>query len=128
MLGRNWFALGPSCVTSTLSFSAKNLRSVVYSLLSNALKYRHPDRPPVVQVSVRREASFVVFDVQDNGLGVDLAREEYLFAMFQRLHTHIEGSGLGLYMVKRMVKNAGGCITVQSQVGEGSTFSVFFPT
>jgi signal transduction histidine kinase len=110
-----------------LLFSAKNLRSVVYNLLSNALKYRHPDRPPVVRVSIRREASFVVLDVQDNGLGIDLAREEYLFAMFQRLHTHVEGSGLGLYMVKRMVENAGGRITVQSQVGEGSTFSVYFP-
>ena len=57
----------------------------------------------------------------------DLARETQLFAMFQRLHTHVEGSGLGLYMVKRMVENAGGKITVQSQVGKGTTFAVFFP-
>ena len=47
--------------------------------------------------------------------------------MFQRLHTHVEGSGLGLYMVKRMVENAGGKITVQSQVGKGTTFAVYFP-
>jgi PAS domain S-box-containing protein len=110
-----------------LTFSEKNLRSVVYNLLSNALKYRHPERPPVVRLSTRPEGAFVVLEVQDNGLGLDLTRQEHLFAMFQRLHTHVEGSGLGLYMVKRMVENAGGRITVESKLGEGSTFSVYFP-
>jgi PAS domain S-box-containing protein len=110
-----------------LTFSEKNLRSVVYNLLSNALKYRHPERPPLVRLSTRLEGAFVVLEVQDNGLGLDLTRQEHLFAMFQRLHTHVEGSGLGLYMVKRMVENAGGRIAVASQLGEGSTFSVYFP-
>jgi PAS domain S-box-containing protein len=110
-----------------LRFSEKNLRSVVYNLLSNALKYRHPERPPVVRLSTRPEGAFMVLEVKDNGLGLDLTRQEHLFAMFQRLHTHVEGSGLGLYMVKRMVENVGGRITVESQLGEGSTFSVYFP-
>ena len=46
--------------------------------------------------------------------------------MFQRLHDHVEGSGIGLYMVKRMVENAGGRITLQSELGIGTTFSVYF--
>ncbi len=83
----------PDC--PPLTFSEKNLRSVVYNLLSNALKYRHPDRRPDVHVRCRQEAGYVVLEVQDNGLGLDLARETQLFAMFQRLHTHVEGSGLG---------------------------------
>ena len=110
-----------------LRFAEKNLRSVLYNLLSNAFKYRHPDRVPDVHVRCRPEAGFTVLEVQDNGLGLDLAHETQLFAMFQRLHSHVEGSGLGLYMVKRMVENAGGHITVQSQVGEGTTFAVYFP-
>ncbi|ALW86880.1 hypothetical protein AUC43_18430 [Hymenobacter sedentarius] len=110
-----------------LRFSEKNLRSVVFNLLSNALKYRHPERAPLVQVRTRLEEAFVVLEVEDNGLGLDLAREEQVFAMFQRLHTHVEGSGLGLYMVKRMVENAGGQITVHSRVGEGTAFAVWFP-
>ena len=110
-----------------LRFSEKNLRSVLYNLLSNALKYRHPDRRPEVHVRCRPEGAFIVLEVQDNGLGLDLARETQLFAMFQRLHTHVEGSGLGLYMVKRIMENAGGKITVHSQVGEGTTFAVYFP-
>jgi PAS domain S-box-containing protein len=109
-----------------LSFSEKNLRSVVYNLLSNALKYRSPDRPAQVQIRCRTEAGYTVLEVQDNGLGLDLSRERQLFAMFQRYHTHVEGSGIGLYMVKKMVENAGGKIEVKSQVGVGSTFSVFF--
>ena len=109
----------------TVMLSEKNLRSVVYNLLSNALKYHHPDRAPEVWVRARREAPYLVLEVQDNNLGLDLAREEQVFAMFQRLHTHVEGSGVGLYMVKRMVENAGGHITVHSQNGEGATFTVY---
>jgi len=110
-----------------LRFAEKNLRSVLYNLLSNALKYRHPNRVPEVRVRCHQADGFTVLEVQDNGLGLDLAHETQLFAMFQRLHTHVEGSGLGLYMVKRIMENAGGNITVQSRVGEGTTFSIYFP-
>jgi PAS domain S-box-containing protein len=113
---------------TTLLFSAKNLRSVVYNLLSNALKYHRPDRPPVVHLTYQLEADVQVLEVADNGLGLDLAHgQDKLFAMFQRLHTHVEGTGIGLYMVKKMVENVGGRIEVQSVLGEGSTFRVYFP-
>ncbi|WP_310396743.1 PAS domain-containing protein [Hymenobacter sp.] len=111
---------------STVTFSEKNLRSVVYNLLSNALKYHHPDRPPEVRVRTRAEDGYYILEVHDNGLGLDLARERQLFTMFQRYHTHVEGSGVGLYMVKRMVENAGGKVEVHSQLGRGSVFSVYF--
>jgi signal transduction histidine kinase len=65
--------------------------------------------------------------VQDNGLGLDLTRENDLFTMFRRYHTHVEGSGIGLYMVKKIVENAGGRIEVESQLGRGTTFFVYFP-
>nr|GFA34985.1 hybrid signal transduction histidine kinase B [Tanacetum cinerariifolium] len=95
----------------TLTFSEKNLRSVVYNLLSNALKYRHPDRVPDVHIRYQLLPDFQVLEVQDNGLGLDLAQsQDKLFAMFQRLHTHVEGTGIGLYMVKKIVENAGGRI------------------
>ncbi|WP_167855317.1 PAS domain S-box protein [Hymenobacter wooponensis] len=112
----------------TLTFSEKNLRSVVYNLLSNALKYRHPDRVPRVRLSYQDQGPYQVLSVQDNGLGLDLSQgKEKLFAMFQRLHTHVEGSGVGLYMIKRMVENIGGRIEVHSQLDQGSTFLVYFP-
>jgi PAS domain S-box-containing protein len=112
----------------TVRFSAKNLRSVVYNLLSNALKYRKADQLPCVQVSCDLEGSYRVLRVQDNGLGLDLSRgSNKLLGMFQRLHTHVEGTGIGLYMVKKMVENAGGRIEVESQPNQGATFRVYFP-
>jgi signal transduction histidine kinase len=111
----------------SVHFSAKNLRSIVYNLLSNALKYRAPDRLPVIVLRCRRAEGQLVLEVQDNGLGLTVSQQGRLFGMFRRLHTHVEGSGVGLYMVKRMVENAGGTITVQSQPDVGSTFTVALP-
>ena len=107
-------------------FSEKNLRSVVYNLLSNALKYHHPNRSPLVYISSRAEARHDVLSVQDNGLGLDPTQEERIYGMFQRLHDHVDGSGIGLYMVKKMVENAGGHLVLRSVPGEGATFEVHF--
>ncbi|AMR27314.1 hypothetical protein A0257_09545 [Hymenobacter psoromatis] len=111
----------------TLSFAPKNLRSILYNLLSNAIKYADPARLPVVRLRAARTAGAVVLEVQDNGLGLTEAQQRQLFIMFQRLHSHVEGSGVGLYMVKKIVENAGGSITVRSQPGAGSTFTVRLP-
>jgi len=108
-------------------FSEKNLRSVVYNLLSNALKYRHPDRRPHVDVQAHVRGGFTVLEVHDNGLGLDSPHLARLFTMFQRFHDHVEGTGIGLFMVKRMVENAGGRIEVHSQLGAGTTFFVHLP-
>ncbi len=108
-------------------FSEKNLRSIIYNLLSNALKYRHPGRPPHIRVACTAEGNELVLIVQDNGLGVSAQQQARLFQLFQRLHSHVEGSGLGLYMVKKIVENAGGTIAVASEVGVGTTFTLRFP-
>jgi signal transduction histidine kinase len=108
-------------------FSAKNLRSVVYNLLSNALKYQAPDRPPLVRIACEHVGPHFVLTVQDNGLGLSEQQQARLFQLFQRLHTHVEGTGVGLYMVKRIVEQAGGRITVQSQADVGTTFTLVFP-
>ena len=111
---------------STIRFSPKNLRSVVYNLLSNAVKYCDPLRPPVVRVSCQAAEGYQIFTVADNGLGMNLTEDTKLFGMFQRLHDHVEGTGVGLYIVKKIIENAGGKIEVTSQVGQGTTFQVFF--
>jgi PAS domain S-box-containing protein len=111
----------------TVRFSPKNLRSILYNLLSNAIKYHAPDRPPRVQLRATCAKGQVQLEVEDNGLGLSDDEQSKLFVMFRRLHTHVEGTGVGLYMVKRMVENAGGTIGVRSRPGVGSTFTVQLP-
>ncbi|WP_347159096.1 PAS domain-containing sensor histidine kinase [Pontibacter chitinilyticus] len=109
-----------------IQFSAKNVRSIVYNLISNALKYRSPDRELCIRITAEQTPDQVIFTVQDNGLGLNPAEKNKIFTMFKRLHDHVEGTGVGLYIVKRIIENAGGSIEVESNIGTGSTFRVSF--
>ncbi len=109
-----------------IHFSKKNLKSILYNLLSNAIKYRSPERNLQISITCQVQQDYQVLTVADNGLGMDMRQEEKIFALFKRLHNHVEGTGIGLYIVKKMVGNAGGRIEVKSQVGVGSTFRVYF--
>ncbi len=111
---------------SPVYFSKKNLKSVLYNLLSNAVKYRSPDRPLHIRITCYELPTHHVLTVADNGLGMDMRHEDKIFALFKRLHNHVEGTGIGLYIVKKMLENAGGGIEVESRVGAGSTFRVYF--
>jgi signal transduction histidine kinase len=105
-----------------------NLRTVLLNLVANALKYRHPDRRPQVMLrTCRAAAGQPVLEVQDNGLGLDL--EHYgqeLFQLFRRFHPQAaEGTGVGLFLVNRLVQAQGGHIEVESEAGLGTTFRVY---
>lgn len=110
-----------------LRFSRINFRSILYNLLSNAIKYKLEDTPPVIHISfLADDEKYVVLSVSDNGLGI---KEEYIpkiFQMFKRVHSHVEGTGIGLYLVKRITENAGGKIVVESRENEGSVFKIYF--
>ena len=110
----------------SLDFPRKYLRSILYNLLSNALNYRHPGRTPRIRVRTQRKDQQVRLSVSDNGLGMNDRQLKKLFGMFQRMHPHTEGSGIGLYTTKRIIENYGGSITVESREGEGTTFYVIF--
>jgi len=63
--------------------------------------------------------------VQDNGLGVKKEDQVKVFDMFKRLHVHVEGTGIGLAIVKRIVENCDGKIEIESELGQGTTFKVY---
>ncbi|WMN11920.1 CheR family methyltransferase [Marivirga salinae] len=110
----------------TISFSKKNLRSVLLNLISNGIKYRSPEREPEILISSEKKDGFVVLSIQDNGLGMEADKIEEIFNVFKRRHNHVEGSGIGLYLVKKIINNANGEISVDSELGKGSTFTVRF--
>ncbi|WP_210517388.1 PAS domain-containing sensor histidine kinase [Hymenobacter terricola] len=114
-------------VRPILFYSRASLRTILLNLLSNAFKYADPARPSRVHCSLWLEAGRPVLWVKDNGLGFDAARYgAELFQLFRRFHTHTEGTGVGLYLVNRLVQVQGGHLAVESQVGEGATFRVHF--
>ncbi|WP_266206050.1 sensor histidine kinase [Pontibacter kalidii] len=107
-----------------LYFSKRNFKSILYNLISNAIKYKSPDRAPHIGIKTWQEGSDFYLQVKDNGLGIPDSKRQRVFELFKRLHVHVQGTGIGLYIVKRVVQNNGGEIDLQSKVGEGSTFTI----
>ena len=103
------------------------VESVLQNLLSNAIKYRHPARTPVIRLKTETVNGYIRLTVTDNGLGMnlDIFRNK-IFSLYQRFHSHVEGKGLGLYLVKSQILALGGKIEVDSTVDEGTTFKVYF--
>jgi len=99
------------------------------NLIGNALKYRHPERTPIVRITARHESDGWIVSVTDNGIGIDPQFSERIFGIFQRLHTRdkFEGTGIGLAIAKKIVERAGGRVWMESTPDEGSTFHVFVP-
>lgn len=108
-------------------FSKYNLRSIFYNLITNAIKYRNPEVGLEVMISTYSMENLSIIEVRDNGLGIKEENTSRIFEMFKRLHHHVEGSGIGLYIVKRIVENAAGSIEVESEVGKGTLFRVLMP-
>ncbi|WP_324672128.1 PAS domain-containing protein [Hymenobacter sp. GOD-10R] len=113
---------------STLLYGRANLRSVLHNMLSNALKFAHPERTPYIQlVSSLSETGSPRLVVQDNGLGLTLREDSTIdFQRFERQHPHVAGAGIGLYLVQRIVTSRGGHLEVESTVDEGTTFTIYW--
>jgi len=105
------------------------LVTVFQNLIGNAIKFRS-DQPPRVQVSAEIIGTDCVFQVRDNGIGIDPKHQNRLFVMFQRLHRRQEypGTGIGLALCKRIVERHGGRIWLESKSGNGSAFFFSIPT
>jgi signal transduction histidine kinase len=102
------------------------LDSILVNLISNAIKYRQPSRPPIIRIRSIVEGDMVCLEVRDNGLGMDLSLyKEKIFTLYSRFHSHVEGKGMGLYLVKTQANSLGGKIEVESQTGIGTTFKVY---
>jgi signal transduction histidine kinase len=103
------------------------MESILLNLLSNALKYKHPERQPHVKFITRNTNGSVILEVSDNGLGINLDRYGHqVFKLRKTFHQHPDGRGIGLFMIKNQIEAMGGKIKVNSVEGEGSTFVITF--
>jgi two-component system CheB/CheR fusion protein len=105
-------------------FSKKNLRSIVYNLISNAIKFRR-EEAPAITIHTWSESDHIVLSVRDNGKGIPKGGIDKIFQMYGRLNQDVEGHGIGLYLAKKIVNAAGGNIIVESEPGVGSSFMIY---
>ncbi|HTD42402.1 MAG TPA: chemotaxis protein CheB, partial [Mucilaginibacter sp.] len=105
-------------------FSKKNLRSIMYNLVSNAIKFKRAESP-VITIHTQKDGENIVLSVQDNGKGIPKGGIDKIFDMYGRLSQDVEGHGIGLYLAKKIVNAAGGNIIVESRPGVGSIFKIY---
>ena len=110
---------------SEITFSRRKLRSILYNLVNNAIKFSSPERQPNIIVTTNRENDYIVISVKDNGIGIEKSKFDAIFSKYYRLENAIEGSGIGLYLVKEIVNNAGGKVLLESELGKGAEFKVY---
>lgn len=108
-----------------LRYAKPHLENFFLNMISNAIKYRSPDRPAKLLIKSRKSESYVHLVFEDNGLGIDLERYgKDLFGMYKSFHHHPNSRGVGLYLVKSQLSSLEGRVEVKSTVGKGSTFEL----
>jgi signal transduction histidine kinase len=101
------------------------IESILYNLIANAIKYRDESRGLIIEISSEYKEDNLMIQVQDNGIGIDLAKHEAnLFKPYKRFHKNGEGKGLGLFLVKTQTSFLGGEIFIESKVDTGTTFTI----
>lgn len=113
---------------SEITFSRRKLRTVMYNLINNAIKFKSPKQPPKIHVTTYSEEGYFVISVKDNGMGIAESKMDSIFKKYSRLDHDMEGSGIGLYLVKEIVTHADGKVEVESKKGEGTEFKVYLKT
>jgi PAS domain S-box-containing protein len=111
----------------TIHYPNIYLESIFLNLLTNALKYSKPGRPPVIDVRTYMVNKDIVLEIKDNGLGINLERYGHqIFKLQKTFHKHPESRGIGLFMIKNQIEAMGGEIFVESQEDIGTTFFINF--
>lgn len=103
------------------------LTSIFYNLISNSIKYRNPGEKLIIDIKSELNNGKLSLYFNDNGLGIDMETNgSKIFGLYRKFHTHLEGKGMGLYLVKTQVEILGGKISVSSEVNKGTEFIIVF--
>ncbi|MBC3847288.1 PAS domain S-box protein [Winogradskyella echinorum] len=110
----------------TINVILAYFESIVYNILSNAIKYRQKNIDPEIEISHENNEDYHIFHFKDNGLGINLNMHKHkIFGLYKTFHEHEDSRGLGLFLTKNHIEVMGGKITVQSKENLGSTFSIY---
>ncbi|MCF8278334.1 MAG: HAMP domain-containing histidine kinase [Flavobacteriales bacterium] len=111
----------------SIVYAPDHLKSIFINLISNAIRYAHPQRSPVIELKTWIHDEHVFLECKDNGQGIDLIKHgQYLFRLYKTFHENAEGKGIGLFLVRHQLESLGGSIDVGSTEGKGTTFVVKF--
>jgi PAS domain S-box-containing protein len=101
--------------------------NILTNFITNAIKYRSPDRNSYVKLSSSFDKGYTVLHIEDNGLGIDLEKHgEKLFGMYKTFHNNEDAKGIGLFITKNQIEAMNGKIAVESKVGKGTIFKIYF--
>jgi signal transduction histidine kinase len=101
------------------------IHSILHNLITNAIKYRKPNTECIIKITTYTKDEFVFLSVEDNGLGIDLNKNNNkIFKPYKRFHSHVEGRGLGLYLVQTQAQMLGGDVSIESELNIGTKFIV----
>ncbi len=102
------------------------IESILLNLITNAIKYRSPERKPVIKISNTKINSFQCLEVEDNGMGIDLSRhKDAIFGMFQTFHGNSDAVGFGLFITKNQIEAMDGKIEIESALDKGTKFKIY---
>ncbi len=102
------------------------IESIILNLLTNAVKYKHPNRNPKITITAKKNENKVVLSIEDNGIGINLDKNgDKLFGMYKTFHDNKDARGIGLYISKNQIEAMGGSIIACSEINKGTTFKVY---
>jgi signal transduction histidine kinase len=111
---------------ATINYNSAYLESIIYNLISNAIRYKHPERKLIITINLYKENDKDVIEITDNGIGIDMARNgNKIFGMYKTFNNNEDARGIGLFITKNQIDAMGGTITVDSELNVGSTFKIY---
>jgi PAS domain S-box-containing protein len=108
-----------------INYNPAYLESILYNLISNAMRYKHPERKPLIRIKLYKEQNKEVLEISDNGIGIDLDKNgAKIFGMYKTFSSNLDSKGIGLFITKNQINAMGGTITVSSKINVGTTFKI----
>jgi PAS domain S-box-containing protein len=110
----------------TVNYNPAYLESILYNIISNSIRYSHPDRLPTIIIKWIVGDEMNILQISDNGIGIDLTKNgDKIFGMYKTFSNNPESKGIGLFITKNQIDAMNGAITVESTPNVGTTFKIY---